>query len=362
MFKYVSDGSCSCCGLSLQGINKMIEACSDIETDDRSKDNQSPWPDFIREAVWKDRVVLRQLLKRQSRAYLEFWENSKESFVAFWRDLPVKQKIRCFQVPISELHQAFVHSCSESSDERFDQAFQVLVVTVLEQVAKFERTGYPDDAVIPNSTEHVFEVSLRAKKTSFYVTPEYFELDEYDDPEMEDFGFGFLARFVEMTQQTLLQRRPKREKNERKERDTSDSEGSNAENDENSEAQEHSEVSVELAETEKKEEKEEQEGQKGQSFKADRRILRVWIFRSFVNNVMHAYHRQEKIDNRLDNSVGFAAPSPSDIAPATTTHCTSTTTTGTAPVTPSTSTAKKGTEVKNVSLFFFFFFSKCLQL
>jgi hypothetical protein len=47
----------------------FMQACSDLETDDGKKEVQSPWPEFMRNEIWIDRVKIRNMMKSEMENY-----------------------------------------------------------------------------------------------------------------------------------------------------------------------------------------------------------------------------------------------------------------------------------------------------
>ena len=66
-------------------VEKELHECAHKGSEDDCVDDQeeeSPWPLWIQEAVWRDRVLIRQQLKKQSKFGIKF----------FW-DSPLNQKV-----------------------------------------------------------------------------------------------------------------------------------------------------------------------------------------------------------------------------------------------------------------------------
>ena len=82
MFEYVNQGGCSCCGMSHIGmdLNTFMQMCSDVETDDGKKERTSPWPPFILNEVWGERVKFRKALKSTMPVYRAFWDAHGDEF------------------------------------------------------------------------------------------------------------------------------------------------------------------------------------------------------------------------------------------------------------------------------------------
>ena len=64
LFEFVNSGGCACCGFQHGGNSADFQAlCSDWETDDGKKEKKTPWPDFMQDEVWSERVKFRRALK-----------------------------------------------------------------------------------------------------------------------------------------------------------------------------------------------------------------------------------------------------------------------------------------------------------
>lgn len=146
LFDYVSGGSCACCGFVHflpNGTADLITALTDLETDQANAEikalDDSPWPPDLRDQVWSDRVRLRQKLKADMASYKTFWDEHEDEFVqwchnqdpSFWR--------RHFQLARSEIMEEIRQKYNIHS------AFGVVLCAILEQVAFFDMTGYPND-------------------------------------------------------------------------------------------------------------------------------------------------------------------------------------------------------------------------
>ncbi|GAX16595.1 hypothetical protein FisN_7Lh327 [Fistulifera solaris] len=159
LFDYVSGGSCACCGFVHflpNGTADLITALTDLETDQANAEikalDDSPWPPDLRDQVWSDRVRLRQKLKADMSSYKEFWDTHEEEFVQWCHDQGASFWRRHFQLARNEIMDEVRQKYNIHS------AFGVVLCAVVEQVAFFDMTGYPDDG--RGSDEIDFEKSL----------------------------------------------------------------------------------------------------------------------------------------------------------------------------------------------------------
>jgi len=140
MFEYVNQGSCTCCGISHMGMNMMefMQACSDLETDDGKKEADTPWPPFMREEIWQDRVKLRKGMKGEMAKYLKRVDDIP-AMKDYFKSLKLKEQRQIFQFPRDEL--------SEIAKQQYNtqEAYLVVLCAVIEQVAFFPLTNYKLD-------------------------------------------------------------------------------------------------------------------------------------------------------------------------------------------------------------------------
>lgn len=198
--------------------------------------------------MWEDRVKFRRALKDGCARYADFIEKSGERFERFWREtLAPDRKRRLFQLPVAELHRVI------SDDFGFSESYRVVLLSVAKQVENFAETLYEDRT--PSATERRFQGALGSKRGAFVVAEEYFEDG--------DGGDGFLARFREQASTKLIAKPPREEKAPDA---AGDADGAGAK------------TAPRVA----------------QSFKADRRLLRLVIFRQFADVVMSAFKRADE--------------------------------------------------------------------
>lgn len=147
LFDYVQGGSCACCSGFLfmpNGTTGLIKSMSEFETDAANAEisalDKLPWPQDMKDEVWKERVRLRQYCKRNMHTYREFWEKHGEMYQSWFYSLPKQKLRRFFQLARTEIMERLVQ-------EKFHlhAAFGTVLCAVTEQVAHFEITKYPVD-------------------------------------------------------------------------------------------------------------------------------------------------------------------------------------------------------------------------
>lgn len=114
--------------------------------------NQSPWPSFIREQVWADRIKFRKLLKAGSQPHASFIQSHADAFTSSWahdptaaasstQHLTLIDKQRLCTLTLPRLHKYVTSECG------FDKPYQVVLQAVAEQIAHFELTQYGPDGI-----------------------------------------------------------------------------------------------------------------------------------------------------------------------------------------------------------------------
>ncbi|GMI48030.1 hypothetical protein TrCOL_g4805 [Triparma columacea] len=270
MFEYVNQGSCTCCGISHAGMNMMefMQACSDLETDDGKKEVQSPWPVFMKNEIWSDRVKIRNMMKKEMARFAEDLEEHGEGMVEHLYNIPANSLTRLFQLPRDEL--------SEIIQEKYDVrgAFLVVFCAVVEQVANFPVTGYSNDG--RGEEELDFEEALTYNKRCGFTL----NFEEHLD------ATGAFASFLKRFGGPKLMPRSSKSKgaaaamvSEEKE-DDKESAGDEKEDDNEEEEEEEEEKEV--------------VGQRGQSFRADRRLARLIIGRYWFDRLLQSYKKELK--------------------------------------------------------------------
>mmetsp|Transcript_3106 Transcript_3106/g.9244 ORF Transcript_3106/g.9244 Transcript_3106/m.9244 type:complete len:312 (-) Transcript_3106:198-1133(-) len=267
MFEYVSQGGCNCCGFTHGGMDMMdfMALCSDVETDDGRTEKKSPWPQFMQDEVWADRVKLRRMLKDTMSKYRELHEMHGPDFVQWWMELEPRERKRCFQMPKEELRVMF------NTIYDFKSAYQVVLCSVLEQVENFPQTGYKADG--GSDCEIFLEEHLVATRGAWTVKEEYYNTDDGCDM--------FFGMLMQLGGDHLLPKRStelRREGNKAKRRVEAD--GDDIEDGGGREVDDPDES-----------EKKDPQGGSSQSFRGDRRLVRILIFRYFADMVWARFKR-----------------------------------------------------------------------
>jgi hypothetical protein len=111
MFDYTTQsGGCSCC--NLQHVDRsLIGQCSDMDTAEAvAQDEENPWPEEIKYAVWADRVSLRKQLKADRARYAQFWGDHAPAFVEWVARLPLADKKELCIIPVDEFKQCVTYT------------------------------------------------------------------------------------------------------------------------------------------------------------------------------------------------------------------------------------------------------------
>jgi len=184
LFEFTNSGGCSCCGMQHGGMRAQdfMKMCSDYETDDAKKEVKSVWPDFMRDDVWSERVKFRRLLKEGLPTYRERFAHASKSaadFESWFRRLDVKERAQCFQMPKEELKILLNQTYG------FKSAYQVVLCAVVEQVERYQDTGYTNDGA--TDAEVTFDECLFVDRGAFVLEPEYYTADDGVDMLLERF-------------------------------------------------------------------------------------------------------------------------------------------------------------------------------
>jgi hypothetical protein len=275
---------------------EFMQACSDLETDDGKKEVQSPWPVFMKNEIWSDRVKIRNMMKKEMARFAEDLEEHGEGMVEHLCNIPANSLTRLFQLPRDEL--------SEIIQEKYDVrgAFLVVFCAVVEQVANFPVTGYSNDGrgeeevriyyapspLLPLShSPPIFFLLLINRQLDFEEALTYnkrcgftLNFEEHLD------ATGAFASFLKRFGGPKLMPRSSKSKgaaaamvSEEKE-DDKESAGDEKEDDNEDEEEEEEEKEV--------------VGQRGQSFRADRRLARLIIGRYWFDRLLQSYKKELK--------------------------------------------------------------------
>jgi len=275
---FANQGGCSCCGFSHGGMGMVdfMALCSDVETDDGKTEKKSPWPAFMQDEVWADRVKFRRMLKDSMHVYRERYETYGRKFVKWWLQLDPQERKRCFMMPKEEVRVQF------NTTYDFKTAYQVVLCSVAEQVENFAATGYKPDG--GTDCEAFFEQNLIAKRGAWTVKDEYVDTEQGLDM--------FLGMFLQLGGDHLLPKRPVEKRKE-------------------AHQTKHvlEESSLDEDEDDQKEENEEDDRKDcsgAQSFQSDRRLVRLVVFRYFVDMAWAKFKRaviELKEDAKAEESV-----------------------------------------------------------
>ena len=238
-------------------MNDFMALCSDVETDDGEKEKLSPWPKFMVEEVWADRVKFRRILKEGIPRYRSLNEEHLPELMKWWMNLDTRTRKRCFMMPKEELLMQF--------DNTFDfkTAYRVVLCSVVEQVQNFEATGYRADGATDG--EIVLEGVLLKKKGAWTVDRDYYETKEGCE--------FFFAMMRQLGGDHLM---PKRPQELREESEQAKAMAENQGSDDDADTNEQSQTT--------------------QTFRGDRRLVRLLIFRYFADQAWRKFqrYRQEK--------------------------------------------------------------------
>eukprot|EP00511_Aplanochytrium_stocchinoi_P005856 CAMPEP_0204838398 /NCGR_PEP_ID=MMETSP1346-20131115/30815_1 /ASSEMBLY_ACC=CAM_ASM_000771 /TAXON_ID=215587 /ORGANISM="Aplanochytrium stocchinoi, Strain GSBS06" /LENGTH=278 /DNA_ID=CAMNT_0051974427 /DNA_START=238 /DNA_END=1078 /DNA_ORIENTATION=- len=242
-------------------MSDFMALCSDVETDDGKTEKKSPWPKFMQDEVWADRVKFRRIMKKEITKYKKTLEAHGQDFVQWWLDADEKTRKSCFMMPKEELKVQF------NTVFEFKTAYQVVLCSVLEQVEKFEATGYKLDGA--TDCENYFEESLRVYRGAWVVTEDYYTTLEGCD--------NFFGMLLQLGGDHLLPKRP-RDKRAVAARAKVLAEGPTDDNSEDEEEEEENNDKDNASSS-------------AQSFRGDRRLVRLMIFRYYADQAWKKFER-----------------------------------------------------------------------
>ncbi|GBG26503.1 Histone-lysine N-methyltransferase setd3 [Hondaea fermentalgiana] len=306
MFEFVNQGGCNCCGFTHggMGMQDFMALCSDVETDDGRTERRSPWPPFMQNEVWADRVKFRRMLKETMGIYRERFEQHGADFVTWWLELDPKERKRCFMMPKEELRVQF------NSTYDFQTAYQVVLCSVLEQVENFPSTGYKNDG--GTDCEVFLETHLGTKRGAWTVADAYVNTDEGCDM--------FFGMLMQLGGDHLLPKRPTESRKQAAQAKRSVEEaGKDLDQKVSADDDDDDDEGEEEAEEEEDADRKKSTDSGTQSFRGDRRLVRVLIFRYFADMAWTRFKRAV-LDNQETSSTpeeeGKLAPSASESASA----------------------------------------------
>ena len=256
MFDYVQGGSCACCSGFLfmpGGTAGLIRSMSEFETDAANAEvsalEKLPWPQEMKDEVWKERVRLRQYCKKNMKDYKSFWDDHGESYRIWFQELTKKRLCRFFQLARTEVMERL-----QQQKFHMHAAFGTVLCAVTEQVAHFRVTNYPVDG--RGTAEIDFEDILVYDRRGGFTLRDASE-------ETRD---KWLVRHKTLGGPKLL---------ERNARKIVDSDDENSDNEEEKE-EEISGTNPDVP-----------------SFRSDRRIIRLLIARAFADTIQEAFLKEE---------------------------------------------------------------------
>jgi hypothetical protein len=214
MFDYVSGGACDCCGISYQRFlfqttPDLIQTVSDLDTDQMTTEIASlpthPWPPELRDAVWSDRVKIRQKCKLSMPQYRAFWteygtpltEWLLRGRTAEEKPLPAtKDRLRTLQRSLQMSRSELLHILREQY--QLHSAYTLVLTAVLEQLAHFPQTAYPPDSSGDDPVEAAFEAYLQFQRLQGGFT--WPILDSADEEEEETVRWELVEIFLHRMQ------------------------------------------------------------------------------------------------------------------------------------------------------------------
>ena len=270
LFEHQMGGDCVCCiipNFDPDGLRGLINAVSDIETDAANAEfdahQVSPWPPEMRDQIWGDRVRVRMKMKKDMHLYKSFIEEEcggVQELRKWCLGLEPKSIKQIFQMPKTDV----VETLRNSYNVQIHSALGVVMNSVVEQVANFQKTGYPIDA--RGEVETDFETQLKYSRMGGFIlniTKQNTVFDESigEDATVEEINQDvldvYLSCMVALGGPKLLQR----------------GKSENVDDDEDAD-------DVKVVKGKK---------QKGPSFRSDRRLARLIIQRNWADQIMAKY-------------------------------------------------------------------------
>jgi len=258
LFDYVSAGSCTCCSGFLfmpGGTEGLIQSLSEFETDAANAEvsalDRLPWPQDMKDEVWKERVRLRQYCKRNMKTYHSFWEEHAKKLQPWFYQLPKQKLCSIFQLARTEIMERL-----QQQKFLFHAAFGTVLCAATEQVAHFEITKYPIDG--RGDAEVGFENILVFDRRGGFTIKD----------DTEETRRKWLLRHKSLGGPKLLERNEKNISNE-EDGDYVDDTDANEEGDGDN-----------------------QGDQSTPSFRSDRRIVRLLIARCFADTLQQVFLKE----------------------------------------------------------------------
>ena len=258
----LTDSGCSCCSMAAVSFSlaSLLDQCTDIDTDAKEAALQpttNAWPLPIRESVWKDRLTFRQLLKQQTRALNTRLAPTATATISASQlaSLPAAVLSSCYRFTVHDIHVALRRY-------QFSPPYTHLLHALLTQLLHGEQAGLEAHDEGETRAERLFAHCLYYddQTAEVCVDEEYFELQEA----------SWHERLHETLKGKLLSKRPKR----------TDSED----------------------ETEAEESGGKVQAATMQSFRSDRRLLRVLVFRLGCERLMDGAIKAQPAPQQLSDT------------------------------------------------------------
>lgn len=238
------------------GTAGLIRSMSEFETDAANAEvsalDKLPWPQDMKDEVWKERVRLRQYCKRNMKMYSSFWEEHGEKYESWFQELSMQRICRFFQLARTEVMERL-----QQQKFHIHAAFGTVLCAITEQVAHFKVTNYPVDGrgVAEINFENILVFDRRGG----------FTLKDASEETREK----WLLRHKTLGGPKLLERNAKKMPD-------CDSDNEDDDGEEKEKEEESSGVNYEVP-----------------SFRSDRRIIRLLIARSFADTLQEAFLKDE---------------------------------------------------------------------
>lgn len=258
LFDFVmTQGGCICCGLVHSALSSdaenIIDNCSDINTvqGDEMK-SKNYFPTAIADSIWQDRMNMRLSLKQIKKQKYEMID--VDNLCKKVKEIDEVKLKRLGIIPFEDIMDSFAQTFN------FEYSYMSLLKSLCLQIANFKATKYNLDSA--SSFEKSFEEILTVKRNAFIIPPEFCKL-------------GAFKEFCKQLQSDHNLPGPESEMNDK---DTDLEECASMSDDENMDVPDSDQAPVDDEE---------------RSFKSDRRLLRLWIYMSYVNKLLRTCGLQQ---------------------------------------------------------------------
>jgi hypothetical protein len=169
---------CACCGLGLSpALSASLSECTDADTDAAREAQYSAWPRHLLEPIWRDRVIFRQKLKRAIRS--EWHDVDTSALRVWWAHVPLAEKRALCQMSRAALH-------AEIANFGFSVEFSSLLlleVTQLEhwdelQLDSSDECGEAQAALRPHEALFIDGLFFHSAALAFFMADEYLQCDD----------------------------------------------------------------------------------------------------------------------------------------------------------------------------------------